>query len=90
MHSPRGVGTVVLVAALSASVGLAIGRTQGTVRTEDAAAIRAHIESIFQAFIDKDRPKLAATHGVNWRGFLTGSPSVIRGREAECRAFYSR
>ena len=48
-------------------------------RPEDTAAIRTHIESIFQAFIDKDVPKLQATHGRNWRGFLTGSTKVIRG-----------
>ena len=48
-------------------------------RATDAAAIRAHIESIFQAFIDKDRPKLEATHGKNWRGFTSGSRRVIRG-----------
>jgi hypothetical protein len=48
-------------------------------RAADAAAIRAHIESIFQAFIDKDRPKLKETHGANWRGFTTGSRQVIRG-----------
>src|SRR5690606_18573255 len=50
-------------------------------RAADAAAIRAHIESIFQAFIDKDRPKLAETHGRDWRGFTPWSSGVIRGRD---------
>ena len=45
----------------------------------DAAAIRAHIESIFQAFVDKDRAKLEATHGAKWRGFTPWSGHVIRG-----------
>lgn len=50
-------------------------------RTADANAIRAHIESIFQAFIDKDRPKLEATHGAHWRGFTPFSGAVIRERD---------
>jgi hypothetical protein len=48
-------------------------------RAADAAAIRAHIESICQAFVDKDRRKLEATHGKNWRGFTPWSDHVIRG-----------
>ncbi len=48
-------------------------------RAADRAAIRAHIESIFQAFIDKDGEKLRATHSEDWRGFLEGSPVAIRG-----------
>jgi hypothetical protein len=50
-------------------------------RAADAAAIRAHIESIFQAFVDKDRRKLEATHGTEWRGFTPWSGHVIRGRD---------
>ena len=50
-------------------------------RARDTAAIRAHIESIFQAFIDKDRKKLADTHGAAWRGFTPWSAGVIRGRD---------
>jgi hypothetical protein len=48
-------------------------------RAADAAAIRAHIESICQAFVDKDRKKLEATHGKDWRGFTPWSGHVIRG-----------
>jgi ketosteroid isomerase-like protein len=54
--------------------------TQTADRSRDTAAIRAHIESIFKAFIDKDRKKLAETHGESWRGFTPWSPHVIRGR----------
>jgi hypothetical protein len=50
-------------------------------RPADAAAIRAHIESIFDAFVEKDRRKLEATHGANWRGFTPWSGNVIRGRD---------
>jgi ketosteroid isomerase-like protein len=50
-------------------------------RAADIAAIRAHIESIFQAFIDKDVRALERTHGTEWRGFMPGSPEPIRGRD---------
>src|SRR5215211_1928517 len=48
-------------------------------RAADAAAIRAHIESIFQAFIDGDEQKIFATHSEDWRGFLEGSRTPIKG-----------
>lgn len=56
-------------------------QTLAASRQADAAAIRAHIESIFQAFVDKDRQKLADTHGAEWRGFTPWSGHVIRGRD---------
>ena len=55
-------------------------RSAAVDRPRDRAEIRAHIESIFQAFIDKDRKKLADTHGAEWRGFTPWSEEVIRGR----------
>ena len=48
-------------------------------RAKDAALIRAEIERICQAFVDKDRATLTATHGKDWRGFTPGSDHVIRG-----------
>ena len=48
-------------------------------RAADAAAIRAHIESIFQAFIDGDIDKIHVTHSDDWRGFLEGSRAPIKG-----------
>src|SRR5581483_108055 len=51
-------------------------------RDNDRAAIRASIESIFQGFIDKDANKLRATHAEDWKGFLEGSPSVMKGRDS--------
>jgi hypothetical protein len=59
----------------------AAAQTRAADRPADAAAIRAHIESIFQAFVDKDRAKLEATHGAEWRGFTPWSGHVIRGRD---------
>jgi len=55
-------------------------------RTADAAAIRAHIESIFQAFIDGDQDKIYATHSEDWRGFLEGSRVPIKGIDDYMRA----
>ena len=48
-------------------------------RTADREAIRAHIDSIFQAFIKKDAAALRATHAENWLGYLEGSRTMIRG-----------
>jgi len=48
-------------------------------RAEDRAAIRADIDSIYRAYINKDVAKIRATHDENWRGFLEGSRDIIRG-----------
>src|SRR5438093_5367882 len=48
-------------------------------RPADRAAIRAHIDRIFQAFIHKDRAELRATHAENWLGYLEGSRKMFRG-----------
>jgi hypothetical protein len=55
-------------------------------RAADAAAIRAHIESIFQAFIDGDIDKIYATHSEDWRGILEGSSTPIKGIDEYMRA----
>jgi ketosteroid isomerase-like protein len=48
-------------------------------RDSDRTEIRAHIDSIFQAFIKKDAAKLRATHHQNWLGYLEGSRTMIHG-----------
>src|SRR5260370_11595230 len=48
-------------------------------RAADRAAIKAHIDSIFQAFIKKDVSALRAPHAHNWLGYLQGSPTMIKG-----------
>jgi ketosteroid isomerase-like protein len=53
--------------------------SNGDGRDRDRAEIRAHIDSIFQAFINKDAAKLRATHHQNWLGYLEGSRTMIRG-----------
>lgn len=69
---------------------LAVGATAQTRpqadRAADAAAIRAHIESICQAFIDWDIDKIYATHSEDWRGFLEGSRVPIKGIDEYMRA----
>ena len=47
-------------------------------RAADAAEIKREIEIICQAFVDKDRKTLEATHGKWWRGFTPESDHVIR------------
>ncbi len=72
---------VILVIAASALAGAA-SQDAARNRDADAKAIRHEIERIFQAFIDKDRQALVDTHIANWRGYLTGSRSVIKGVDA--------
>jgi hypothetical protein len=48
-------------------------------RPADRDAIREHIDRIFRAYIEKDRPTIEATHSAEWRGFLGASRSILRG-----------
>lgn len=76
-----------LVLALCLGVGaFASVTTAETDRAADAAAIRAHIESIFQAFIDGDEQKIFATHSEDWRGLLEGYRTPIKGIDEYMRA----
>jgi hypothetical protein len=76
--------SVIALTALTATINAQTAANDG--RDADRAEIRAHIESIFQAFIDKDAAKLRATHSEDWRGFLEGSRVAIRGLEEYMRA----
>ena len=67
--------TVPVILILAATVGAAPQDD----RAADREAIRAHIDSIFQAFIKKDAAALRATHHQNWLGYLEGSSTMIRG-----------
>ncbi|HYG82144.1 MAG TPA: nuclear transport factor 2 family protein [Pyrinomonadaceae bacterium] len=68
----------------SAAAGDAVYSADG--RAADSAAIRAHIESIFQAFIDGDVDKIYSTHSADWRGFLDRSRVPIIGIDEYMRA----
>jgi len=68
----RTLGVVLVLAAT-------LGAAPQDDRKPDREAIRAHIDSIFQAFIKKDAAALRATHAKNWLGYLEGSRTMIRG-----------
>jgi ketosteroid isomerase-like protein len=51
-------------------------------RAADRAAIKAHVDSIFQAFINKDNAALRATHADNWFGYLAPSGPMLKGIDA--------
>src|ERR1044071_4679577 len=65
---------------------LFVAKTSVAQTSADAAAIRAHIESIFQAFIDGDEDKIFATHSEDWRGLLEGTRTPIKGIDEYMRA----
>jgi ketosteroid isomerase-like protein len=72
-----------LLALLLTPATVAFSQTE---RAADAAAIRSHIESIFQAFIDGDIEKIFATHSEDWRGLLEGTTTPIKGIDEYMRA----
>ena len=55
-------------------------------RDADRAAIKAHIEGICQAFLDRDIDRIHATHTEDWRGFLEHSRTPIKGIDEYMRA----
>jgi len=75
----RTLGSLALLLALTALPFTAKAQED---RAADRAAIRAHIDSIFQAFIKKDLAALRATHAQNWLGYLEGSREMIKGVDA--------
>src|ERR1041385_1261953 len=79
------VKTLVLVLCLSVGAFASVANDDVD-RAADRAAIRAHIESIFQAFIDGDEQKIFATHSEDWRGFLEGSRTPIKGIDEYMKA----
>ena len=75
----------------SFALGVALVASSTTASSEsdqaaDAAAIRAHIGSIFQAFIDGDEKKIFETHSEDWRGMLEGYPTPIKGIDEYMKA----
>lgn len=75
-----------LVASCFLAASLGAGLAADDDRAADREAIRAHIDSIYQAFIHRDAAALKATHGENWRGFLTASSTMIRGIDQYMKA----
>jgi len=54
-----------------------LGAAPSDDRAADRAAIRSHIEKIFQAFIDVDPATVRATHAPNWLGFTQTARSIV-------------
>ena len=73
--------TILLLLALTLGLPAAaqLVPVSGDQRQKDRDAIRAHIDSIFQAYMHKNRAQILATHSQQWRGFLTPSREIIRG-----------
>jgi ketosteroid isomerase-like protein len=71
--------TILPICFLSAFAVLAQAPPGTADRAADREAIRKHIDGIFNAYIQKDRETVRATHSADWRGFLTGSRNIIRG-----------
>jgi ketosteroid isomerase-like protein len=80
-HAPSACAMTVTTLALPVTAGA----QDAAARASDAQVIRAHIESIFQAFVDKDLKKLEATRGERWRGLSPGSGRVICDLEGHMR-----
>ena len=86
----RSIARLLVVIGITSGVTAAALQTQDVSREADAKAIRHEIERIFQAFIDKDRQGLIDTHHKNWRGYLTGSRTVIKGLDGYMSASVGR
>jgi len=71
--------SLVMIAGLATAVRAQAPVSAKDEREADRVEIRAHIDSIFQAFIKKDTAALRATHHQNWLGYLEGSGTMIRG-----------
>lgn len=82
----KKVALLIVVVALTAWASAQLKLEPCDSRPADRDAIHAHIDSIFQGFIDHDGPKLQATHAPEWRGYLEGSRTVIRGVDGYMKA----
>ena len=76
MISKRSIGLLALATYLMISPR---ARAQEPDRSDDAHAIREHIDSIFNAYRDKDAATIRATHSKDWRGFLRSTTNITRG-----------
>jgi ketosteroid isomerase-like protein len=69
-------------AAISNSSAKAQSADHADGRDADRAAIRAHVDTIFQAYINKDAKTIRATHSDDWAGYFLGSRMMTRGIDA--------
>ncbi len=61
------------------ATAVAAAPRDGESRARDVQLIHDHIDRIFRAYADKDADTIRATHSAEWRGFLRGSPSILKG-----------
>lgn len=73
------VGLMACAVVLLAGTSRAQVPVPGDSRPADRDAIRAHIDAIFQGFIQQDAARIRATHAPDWQGFLILSRSTLRG-----------
>ena len=71
---------------LAETVSAQAGPVPGDERPGDRDAIRAHIDSIFKAYQQKDADTVRATHTPEWIGFRASSWSVIKGIDEYMKA----
>src|SRR6202158_6296299 len=76
---PKRLASLLLIVAVVVTTAAGGAPAPQDNRAPDREAIRAHIDRIFQAFIQKDGAELRATHDKNWLGYLEGWNMVIRG-----------
>lgn len=81
MQTPNTMKSILAAVIVAVTAAEAAAQSIPASRAADAAQIKREIEIICQAFVDKDRKTLEATHGRDWRGFTPESDHVIRGRD---------
>jgi hypothetical protein len=70
-----GIGIIVVLITL----WIVISAQRPISRADDEKTIRAHIDKIVHAYMDRDSVTVRQTHSKNWRGFLSGSQKILRG-----------
>ena len=66
----------IVVALLCAAIATAAAADD---RAADREAIRAHIDKIFNAYINSDCATIRNTHSANWIGFTVGAREIVHG-----------
>jgi len=70
---------LLLAVATGASSMGQVKAVPGDQRAADRDAIHKHIDKIFEAYIQGDRPTIQATHSQHWMGYVSVSREIIRG-----------
>jgi ketosteroid isomerase-like protein len=68
-----------LVLGATSAHAMQLSPASGDQRSADRDAIRAHIDKIFQAYIQKNADVIRATHANEWTGFQQSSRTAIHG-----------